>query len=150
MEILKYIIVIIFAIVFIGCEDDEKNIDEIKPNIILYSPTRAATVTVGSVLNVRALISDNKELKDYVVEINYGGVKSTKNIEEFYFSSFIDTDAYGNALPELVKGAISYNLNFDIAVGYNTYLGDYNLTLTVIDQSGNLMEEVVQFSIVRP
>ncbi len=150
MEILKYTIIIVFALIFISCGDDENKIDKTQPRIHLNSPISGARVNTGGILKVKTLISDDKALANYVVEINYRGAKSSKNIEEFYFSSFTDSDAYGKPLPELAKGEKSFNLSFDIAVEDNVCEGDYNFILTVIDQSGNSTEEMVQFKIVRP
>jgi uncharacterized membrane protein len=84
-----------------------------------------------------------------VLKITYTGTKSVKNVEEFYFSSQTDLDAYGNALP-LVNGEKSVDLNFDIAVDDNALAGDYLFSLTVNDQSGNTIEEIVEFEISRP
>ncbi len=150
MEILKYAIIIICAIGFFSCGGgDAKKVDETKPTITLNSPTTNAMITAGSVLNVSALVSDDVKLEDYVLTITYTGTKSVKNVEEFYFSSNTDLDASGNALP-LLKGEKSVDLNFDIAVSDNAIIGDYLFSLTVNDQSGNTIEEMVQFEISQP
>jgi len=41
-------------------------------------------------------------------------------------------------------------LNFDIAVDAYARVGNYNFSISVEDQSGNSVEEMVQFEIVRP
>ncbi len=123
--------------------------DETKPTISLISPTTTVNITPGGVLNVNALLSDNVKLEEYVVKITYRGSKSVKNVEEFYFNSRSELDAYGNELP-VVKGEKSFDLNFDIAVDAFARVGNYNFSISVEDQSGNIVEEMVQFEIVRP
>jgi len=150
MEIIKYAMIIVFALGFISCGDgDDKKVDETNPEITLNSPTSTVDITPGSILNVNALLSDDIKLEEYVVKISSSGTKSAKNVEEFYFSSYTDLDAYGNALPE-VKGEQSATLNFDIAVGDNARVGHYSFSISLRDQSGNASEEMVQFEIVRP
>jgi len=128
---------------------DDNKVDDTKPTISLNSPTSTVMITPGGVFNVSAVLSDNVKLDKYVVKISYRGSKSVKNVEEFYFSSHTDLDAYGNELP-VVKGVKSFDLNFDIAVSEFARVGDYNFSISVEDQSGNGVEEMVQFEIVRP
>ena len=142
--------IFILALGFASCgDDDDPKVDTTKPTISLNSPTSTVAITPGSILNVNAVLSDDIKLEEYVVKISSGGTKSAKNVEEFYFSSYTDLDAYGNALPE-VKGEKSATLNFDIAVGDNARVGHYSFSISVRDQSGNASEEMVQFEIVRP
>lgn len=65
------------------------------------------------------------------------------------FRTNTDLDAYDNALP-IVNGEKSVDLNFDIAVSDNALVGDYLFSLTVNDQSGNAIEEMVQIETFRP
>ena len=150
MQIIKYAIILLFTVSLMSCDGgDDPKVDDTKPTISLNSPTSTVMITPGGILNVNAAISDDVELEDYVVKITYRGSKSAKNVEEFYFSSYTELDAYGNVLP-VVEGEKSFDLNFDIAVGDNARVGDYSFTLTVNDQSGNAIEEMVQFEISRP
>jgi len=142
--------IFILALSFASCgDDDDPIVDTTKPTINLNSPITTVDITPGGILNVNALLSDNIKLEEYEVKITYRGSKSVKNVEEFYFNSRTDLDAYGNALP-VVTGEKSFDLNFDIAVGTNARVGHYSLILTAIDQSENVTEEMVQFEIVRP
>ena len=150
MQILKYAMILIFSASLMSCGGgDDNKVDETKPTISLNSPTTDGIITLGSIINVNALLSDDIKLEEYVVKITSAGTKSVKNVEEFYFSSYTDLDAYGNALP-VVKGEKSLDLNFDIAVGDNARVGHYSFSLSLRDQSGNVSEEIVQFDIVRP
>ena len=150
MKILKYAIILIFAFGFISCGDgNDKKVDDTKPTISLNGPTSTVMIAPGGVLNVNAVLSDNVKLDEYVVKISYRGSKSVKNVEEFYFSSYTDLDAYGNELP-VVKGEKSFDLNFDIAVDEYARVGNYNFSISLEDQSGNVTEDMVQFEIVRP
>lgn len=150
MKILKYAIILIFATGLLSCGGGgDKKVDETKPIINLNSPTTTVMITPGGILNVNALLSDNVNLDDYVVKVTYRGSKSVKNVEEFYFSSYTDLDAYGNALP-VIKGEKSFDLNFDIAVSEYARVGLYSFIMTLTDKSGNTTEETVMFEIVRP
>ena len=150
MRILKYAIILLFSFSMIGCDgDDDKKLDNTKPTINLISPTSTVMITPGGLLNVNAKLSDNMNLESYVVKITYKGTKSVKGIEEFYFSSFTDLDAYGNTLP-IVKGEKDFDLNFDIGVSDFARAGNYAFSITVNDQSGNAVEEIVDFEISRP
>jgi len=150
MNILKYAMILLLSASMLSCDGgDDKKVDDTKPTISLNSPTSTVEITPGSILNVNAVLSDDIKLEEYVVKISSGGTKSVKNVEEFYFSSYTDLDAYGNALP-VVKGEKSFDLNFDIAVGEFARVGHYSFSISVRDQSGNVSEEVVQFEIVRP
>jgi len=150
MQILKYAMIFIFALSLLSCDGgDDKKEDTTQPTISLNSPTSIIAITPGSILNVNALLSDDINLEEYVIKISALGTKSAKNVEEFYFSSYTDLDAYGNTLPE-VKGEKSVDLNFDIAVGDNARVGHYSFSISLRDQSGNASEETVPFEIVRP
>jgi len=150
MNILKYAMLLILSAGLMSCDgEDDKKVDDTKPTISLNSPSTTVEITPGGVLNVNAVLSDNVMLEEYVVKITYRGSKSVKNVEEFYFNSRTDLDAYGNALP-VVNGEKSFDLNFDIGVGLTARVGNYNLSLTAIDQSENVTEEIVPFEIVRP
>jgi hypothetical protein len=150
MKILKYAMILFFATGLLSCGGgDDKKVDTTKPTISLNGPTSTVEITPGGVLNVNAVLSDNIKLEEYVVKITYRGSKSVKNVEEFYFNSRSELDAYGNELP-VIKGEKSFDLNFDIAVDVFARVGNYNFSITAIDQSGNSAEEMVQFEIVRP
>jgi len=150
MEILKHMMLLIIAIGFFSCDGgDKEKVDKIDPTIKLTSPVSTVAITPGGILNVSASLSDNIMLDEYVVKISTNGTKSVKGIEEFYFSSYTDLDAYGNALPA-AQGKKSLDLNFDIGVDDNTRVGNYIFSLSVKDKSGNASEEMVQFEIVRP
>ena len=150
MKLLKYTLILLFSVGLMSCSggDDEKE-DNTNPIITLTSPTNSVLVNPGSILNVNAVLSDNVMLEDYAVKITAGGTKSVKNVEEFYFNSYTDSDAYGNALPE-VSGRETATLNFDIAISDNARVGFYTFTLSAEDQSGNYTEEIVHFEITRP
>ena len=142
--------ILLFAASLMSCDGgDDSKVDDTKPTITLNRPTSTVAITPGSILNVNAILSDNIKLEEYVVKVSSRGTKSVKNVEEFYFSSYTDLDAYGNALP-VVKGEESTTLNFDIAVDDNARVGDYSFSISLRDQSGNVSEEMVQFEIVRP
>lgn len=150
MKILKYAIISILALGFMSCDgDDDPKVDNTQPTISLNSPTSSVVITPGGILSVNANLSDNVMLDEYVVKISTSGTKSAKNVEEFYFSSYTDLDAYGNALPE-VQGKKSLDLKFDIGVDDNTRVGVYTFSLALKDKAGNASEEIVQFEIVRP
>jgi len=150
MKIIKYAMILLLTTSLMSCGGgDDKKVDDTKPTISLNSPVSTVMITPGGVLNVNAVLSDDVELGEYIVKITYRGSKSIKNVQEFYFNSRTDLDAYGNALP-VVTGEESFDLNFDIAVGTNARVGHYSLILTAIDQSENVAEEMVQFEIVRP
>ncbi len=149
MKILKYAMILLFSVSMLSCDGgDDNKVDNTKPTITLNSPTSTVVVTPDGVLNVNALLSDNMELREYIVKITYRGSKSVKNVEEFYFNSRSELDAYGNKLP-ILNGEKSFNLNFDIAVDAYARVGNYNFSISVEDQSGNSVEEMVQFEIVR-
>ena len=88
-----------------------RKMDDKNPSITVNSPTGEELLNPGSVLTVNAVLSDDIMLEEYVVKVTAGGTKSTKNIEEFYFNSHTDTDAYGNDLPD-VKGEEIYYIKF--------------------------------------
>ncbi len=150
MKLLKYVMILIFSAGLLSCDgEDDNKVDTTKPTISLNSPTTTVMITPSGVLNVNATLSDNVMLDEYVVKITYRGSKSVKNVEEFYFNSRNELDAYGNELPVL-NGEKSFDLNFDIAVDAFARVGNYNFSISVEDQSGNVSEEMVQFEIVRP
>jgi len=142
--------ILIFATCLMSCDgDDDKTVDDTKPTIKLNSPTTTVEITPGGVFNVNAVLSDNIMLEEYEVKITYRGSKAVKNVEEFYFNSRSELDAYGNALPVL-NGEKTFDLNFDIAVDEYARVGNYNFSISVEDESGNVSEEMVQFEIIRP
>lgn len=149
MQILKYTMILLFAVGLMSCGggDDEK-VDGTKPTITLTSPTGSTAVVPGDILNVNATLADNVELKEYTLTVSYSGTKSVKNVEEFSFNSYTDSDAYGNELP-FITGKKTADLNFDIAIKDNARAGLYTFTLSVKDKSGNGSEETVQFEIAR-
>jgi len=50
----------------------------------------------------------------------------------------------------VINGEKTFDLNFDIAVDEYARVGNYNFSISLEDQSGNSVEEMVQFEIVRP
>lgn len=138
------------ALGFTSCgDDDDPKVDNTQPTISLNSPTSIEVITPGGILSINANLSDIIMLHEYVVKISTSGTKSAKSVEEFYFSSYTDLDAYGNALPT-VKGEKIFDLNFDIGIDDNTRVGVYTFSLALKDKAGNASEEIVQFEIVRP
>lgn len=150
MRILKYAVILLFSLSMMSCgEDDDKKVDNTNPTITLNSPTSVITINPGRLLNVNAVLSDNVKLKEYEVRISSVGTKATKGVYEFYFSSYTDLDAYGNALP-VIEGEKSVDLNFDIAIMDYARVGDYVFSISARDQAGNGHEETVYFEISRP
>ncbi|WP_321308539.1 DUF4625 domain-containing protein [Marinifilum fragile] len=150
MKLLKYAVLLLFTIGLLSCGggDDDK-VDNTKPTIDLIGPTGNEIIKPGSLLKVNASLSDDFGLEEYVLTISAGGTKSVKNVEEFSFNSYTDTDAYGNSLP-VIKGMKSTELSFDIGIADNARAGFYTFTLSVKDQSGNGSEETLQLEISRP
>lgn len=150
MKIVNHTICLLIGLVLFACSSGgDDPVDGTKPSITLNSPTETTSILPGSVLKVNASLSDDIGLEEYVLTISAGGTKSVKNVEEFSFNSYTDTDAYGNSLP-VIKGMKSTELSFDIGIADNARAGFYTFTLSVKDQSGNGSEETLQLEISRP
>ncbi|MDQ2178011.1 DUF4625 domain-containing protein [Marinifilum sp. D714] len=150
MKIVNQIICLFIGLALFACgSGGDDSVDGTNPSITLNSPTEATTILPGSVLKVSASLSDDIGLEEYVLTISAGGTKSVKNVEEFSFNSYTDTDAYGNSLPA-IKGMKSTELSFDIGIADNARAGFYTFTLSVKDQAGNGSEETLQLEISRP
>jgi len=123
------------------------SVDETAPIIEIVSPNSETTVTPGRLLNIEANLSDNVDLEDYSVGINFkSDLKSLKTVEEFSFDSRTGKDAAGNNLPA-INGENSLNIKFDIELPAFSKSGIYTLSISTIDSSGNESAESVDFQI---
>lgn len=149
MKILKHIIIPLLLLSLIGCSKSKKDkVDNTKPNVVLISPTVSTSVKAGNILKVKASVSDNIELKAYVLKIESSGIKHGKNVEDYTFNSLTDLDAHGKALPSIEKQKDG-ELNFDILISEKARFGSYILSLSVLDQSDNETNLSVEFELSR-
>jgi len=149
MKTIKYTLFLTLLLAICSCGGGDDPVDETNPTVIIKSPTVTTNLNPGDVIAIDIDLSDNIALDDYVLNIAAGQTKSAKNIEEFSFNSYTDTDAYGNPLP-VISGKKTAKLNFDIAVKDNVRVGFYVLTISVRDKSDNATEESEQIVISRP
>jgi len=149
MKILKHIIIPLLLLSLIGCSKSKKDkVDNTKPNVVLISPTVSTSVKAGGILKVKASVSDNIELRTYVLKISSSGTKQAKNVEDYTFNSLTDLDAYGKALPSIEKKK-NGELNFDVLISEKSRYGNYLLSLSVFDQSDNETTLSVEFELSR-
>ena len=143
--ILKYSSIIAMLLLLAACSgDDSVDIDEEKPTIdINYDdgfPQACSVLERGETYNFRALVTDNKALASYSIDIHHN------------FDHHTHDDQAGECDLEEVKESVNpfiYIENFDIETGLTTYeinvsvtipndidTGDYHCSYSVTDETG--------------
>ena len=146
MKTLQLYISVVIVFLFVSCGssggggDPEPEQDRTAPTINIKSPSANTSHTAGNDLTINVSLTDNEDLKSYVIVISFNGAKSTKSVEEFNYNS--DQD---NAAP-IISGT-SYSINYNIEVPDNTKSGNYKFKIDVNDSSGNKSNKEVVFSI---
>ncbi|MBL4559689.1 MAG: DUF4625 domain-containing protein [Labilibaculum sp.] len=139
MKILKYALIVLFAVGMMSCGSSGGGGDDTDteaPTISVTSPMAITVVDAGTNLAVSFTAEDNVAVESYVLTVAYSGAKSTKVVVEFSFNSASDTDASGNAVPS-ISGASS-SVNFQMAIADDAKPGMYKMVIKVTDTSDNI------------
>lgn len=134
---IKWLVPVILLIVVLSCKKNSSTdppapvADKILPTISIVDPVAGKSIVLGTPLHLQIDLADNIELKSYKVVI----AKSLKGI--------VTSDwVYSNTWT-IAAGKKSLNVNHnEIAVpltvtGNQTTTGNYDLTITCLDTSGN-------------
>lgn len=144
MKFLKYALIVLFSVGMMSCGgggggDDA---DEQKPGITINSPSTATAETAGENLTVSAALTDNVELKSYVLTIKNTGTKATKTVNEDWTFDSRTTD---QTMPAI--SGKSSTLSVTIEIPADVEPNDYKLELAVTDASNNSDTKSVTFEI---
>ncbi len=127
-----------------GCGNDQEEIDEVYPEIILTAPdafpVQCSALASGETFTFRALLQDNIELGSLSVDIHHNFDHHTHSTEP------TDCDMEPVKTPEnpfllirdfpIPAGQRAYEVSFDIAVPADVDPGDYHFMIRLTDKTG--------------
>lgn len=134
-KLLDQICILVFILTASSCSKDNGSegplADTTKPVISLVDPTNSKIFTLGSSIHLQADLNDNDELKSYKIVIG----KSMKGLQTSDW-------AFSQTWP-ITPGKKAFNINHNEIIvpltitGNQTTTGDYYLTITCLDVTGN-------------
>lgn len=129
----KYIALAFVSIVAVSCSSDE-DIDTIKPEITIITPTDHQEVEPGTPLSFKANLKDNVGLASYKIEIHSAEDGHQHRNEEIAFS-YETVGSLSGTMQLLEK---------DIPVPANVLDGHYHVGIFVIDTAGNQNQQFIE------
>ena len=137
-NLLTYSIVLAFAI-FTACSSDE--IDTEAPRIVVNAPEDHAHFHPGDVILFNADFSDNVALKQFKIDIHYGGDHGHKSVSD---------DDHGHKWSYEHIGDLSgreQNVQMNITIPEDTHEGEYHFLVFATDEAGNEAQVVLEIEI---
>lgn len=141
INILKYSLVSLFAISAFSCSNNDDEIDQTKPTITINSPKNEEHLHVGETIEVDALISDDRAVSSYKIDIHYAGDGHTHEHRAAAepWSYKFDEEISGNVSQFAIKRSIS--------IPHNIQDGHYHFGIIAIDKSGNERQSYIEIEI---
>lgn len=144
---ITWLVTFILLIVVVSCKKNSSSEppapvpDKTAPTISLVDPVAGKSVVLGSPLHLQMDLADNIELKSYKVVI----AKSLKGIvtSDWAFSNTW-TIAAGKKMLNVNHNEIAVPLTI---TGNQTTTGNYDLTITCLDTSGNEVTKTLTIAI---
>jgi hypothetical protein len=134
-------LLMILGIVFISACDRE-DVDTTAPTIEILQPQDHAEFEPGDVIQLRAILRDNIELRSYKVEIHindddhtHGRVLDTGQPWTYFFAA------------EIERGQREYHLSLDIEIDDHAAHGEYHIGVFCADASGNESVEFIEIDV---
>lgn len=125
--LLIYLILILPVFVLMGC--DEEDVDTEKPVIEVVEPLDHAEFHPGEEMLVELELSDNVGLKEFKIEIHYGGDHTHKALAEGEEEwSFIHIES--------IEGR-NMHMHMDIDIPQDAKHGLYHFLVYCTDEAGN-------------
>lgn len=117
----------LLAFIFFGCKTNENHNHENGPEIYIISPSNLDSLTSGSLIEINAIVADNKEVHD--VTINITSNNSTTKHNKMFFDHI-------------------HNTVFDIDTSFianipNGSTANYKVEILAKDMSGNLSSQSI-------
>jgi len=154
---LKYVLLGFMLMAFLSCSDeDDSNKDDIKPVITInYDggfPQACAELTKGETYHFKAMISDNKELASYSLDIHHNfdhhthddqGVQCELDLLKEASTPFIFMENY-----TVESGMTSYEIDITLTIPETVDAGDYHCAYSVTDVTGWQARTSVDIKIV--
>lgn len=142
---MKKIASLSFAIISLigisSCSDDD-TVDTTKPTIEIISPTDHQEVEPGSVLTVKANLTDNVGLASYKIEIH-----SADDGHEHKSKQLLATDFEYSFVGEIANKPTAYTLEHAITIPADAAEEHYHVGITVLDVNGNQNQQFVEIFI---
>lgn len=134
--------VIISLIVVSSCSNDDSVVDTTKPTIEILAPTDHQEVKPGSVLTVKANLTDNVGLASYKIEIHSADDGHGHKSKQLLATDF----EYSNA-NEVPGKTATYTINQEIKIPADAAEEHYHVGITVLDVNGNQNQQFVEIFI---
>ncbi len=141
----KYVFLILFSVFFITCSsDDDNERDETKPEITVnYDggfPQSCAQLKRGETYNFRAMVTDNRELAAYSLDIHHNFDHHTHDDQD----KDCKRDSKKEAVNPMIfmenysieEGLTTYEINIEITIPDDVDTGDYHCAYSVTDKTG--------------
>ena len=134
---------LIVAVAFASCSDDDATLDTQKPTISIEKPTVHQEVEPGSQLQLRALLQDETALASYKVEIHSAGdghehkPAQLKAGADFHYDQTFQ-------IPGNVK---THQVDYVIDIPLDAAQDHYHLGIFCIDAAGNQTQQFIEIFI---
>lgn len=129
----KMSLLLALPLMMVACSSDDAA-DTNKPTITIAEPTALQKIGLGTNMHLHAVLTDNKELASYKIEIHSAedGHEHRSTVEEFHYE-FIQT-----------IGGTTHTIDREIAIPTNITQGHYHIGVFVLDKAGNQNQQFVE------
>ncbi|WP_068595156.1 DUF4625 domain-containing protein [Vaginella massiliensis] len=138
-NILKYSLVSLFAISAFSCSSDDDTLDQTKPTIVITTPKKDQHIHVGEMIEVDAVIADDRDLASYKIDIHYAGDGHTHD-------HLVAEKPWTYNYSQDVKGVL-HNIKKTIEVPHGIQDGQYHFGIIAIDKAGNEKKTYIEIEI---
>lgn len=147
-----YLTGILSLILLFGCENEEGDLDDVKPQADFIFPLSCDTVTLGETFNVAAKLSDNIELGSFSINIHHnfdqhGHSTEPEPCDLDAKKDPVDDFGYQESF-QIDPGLTDYTTNVPITIPSEKDHGDYHLTVTVVDKSGWSSFRIISIKVI--
>ena len=124
--------ILLTAILFIGCKNNNESIEKNGPDIYIISPLQQDTATYGSTVAISAIVADLNEVHDVRIQITNN--HSTSPFKTEFFFDHIHNTIFNIDTSFVADASVDTSINYIIEILAN-------------DMSGNLNSESVSINI---
>ncbi len=124
------LLVVLFSLSFLACEDDDVvAVDATPPTVLITSPAAGATFKRSDVIELRAEVSDNVGLSEVRVYVTDPKLK-VRQLNEEGMNIFLNDGR-------------EKDLDLKVILDANAPKGPYSMTVEAIDDQGNTASQYV-------
>ncbi|MFD2513270.1 DUF4625 domain-containing protein [Pontibacter locisalis] len=136
MKKLNWFFLVLFSFVAFACDDDDDvELDTTNPSITITSPAAGSTFGPGTVIPLRATVTDNIGLDEIRVNVTDPS-GTTRQVDDQSINDFLNDNR-------------EKDLDVDIILDANAPAGAYSIAVVAIDEQGNQATQSVNVSVMQ-